>query len=88
MSDAFKMMSRGGGKGLAQMARMMGAGGPGGMPGMGGMGGLGGPDLARLKALGGGKLPQPDPNAAPQGGPTLPGLGGGFPGLPGFKPKK
>ncbi len=89
MSDAFKMMSRNGGKGLAQMARMMGAGG-GGMA----------PDMARLKALGGGKLPQMDPNAQlPPGFPGIPGLGGqqppggmpglgGLPGLPGDKPKK
>jgi signal recognition particle subunit SRP54 len=92
MADAFKMMSRNGGKGLAQMAKMMGVGAPGGA------------DLARLKALGGGKLAQPDPNSPPPGMPGLPGLGGGspnlpgglpglgggggFPGLPGFKPKK
>jgi signal recognition particle subunit SRP54 len=82
MSDAFKMMSRNGGKGLANMARMMGAGGPGGMS----------PDMARLKAMGGGKLPGMDPNAPPPPGmPGLPGLGGppsGLGGLPGFKPKK
>jgi signal recognition particle subunit SRP54 len=72
MSDAFKMMSRNGGKGMAQMARMMGAG-----PG---------PDVARLKALGGGKLPQTDPNTPSAALPGLPGLGGqttpgGLPGL-------
>ena len=87
MADMFKMMSKGGGKGMAQMAAMMGAG----MPGMGGAGGggapqglppgmglppgLGGPDLEKLKALGGGK---------PPAGGGLPGLGGGF---PGFKKK-
>ncbi len=87
MADMFKMMSKGGGKGMAQMAAMMG----GGMPGMntGGappqMGlppgmklppGLGGADLDKLKQLGAGKPP------ASGGG--LPGLGGGF---PGFKKK-
>lgn len=102
MQDAFKMMSRGGGKGLAQMARMMGMGGPGGgggamPPGMGGPGGGALPpgmnaDLARLKSLGGGKLPEGGDGAPSAGGlpkfPGLPGGGGGFPGLPGFKPKK
>ena len=83
MADMFKAMSRGGGKGMAQMAAMMGAmggGGPGGAApsGMGRspLAGLGGPDLDALKALGGGK-----PGAAPTGG--LPGL----PGLPGFRKK-
>jgi signal recognition particle subunit SRP54 len=93
MADAVKMMSRGGGKGLMNFARQMA-----------GQGGMGGADLARLKAMGGGKLPQMDPNAPmPDLGnlpnmPGLPGLGGmtppgipgsgGLPGLPGFKPKK
>ena len=89
MQDAFKAMSKNGGKGMMQMARMMGAPGMGGA-GMAGMGGMGGADLARLKALGGGKLAQPEPNASPPSG--LPGLGGstlpGLGGLPGFKPKK
>ena len=84
MSDAFKMMSRDGGKGFAKMAGMMGMGMPGGgaaMPPPGAMPPLSGPDLERLKALGGGK---------PPGG--LPGLGGGglprgLPGLPFGKPK-
>src|SRR5271165_1877475 len=40
MQDAFKMMAKGGGKGFARMAGMMGLGGPGG--------------LDSLKALGGG----------------------------------
>ncbi len=82
MADAFKMMSRDGGKGFARMAGMMGGGGGG---------------MDRLKALGGGKLPPPDPSQleelgklAQQGGPglpKLPGLGGG--GLPpGFNPFK
>jgi signal recognition particle subunit SRP54 len=39
---------------------------------------MGGGDMARLKNMGGGKMPQPDPNAA--GGQGLPGL----PGLPGL----
>jgi len=86
MADAFKMMSRDGGKGFARMAGMMGVGG-------------GGAD--RLKALGGGKLPTPDASqlealgklAAGGGGPSglggapkLPGLGGALP--PGFNPFK
>ncbi|WP_297692263.1 signal recognition particle protein [Phenylobacterium sp.] len=79
MADAFKMMSKGGGKGFAQMAQMLGGGG----------------GMDRLKALGGGKLPMPseqeiqDMAAKLQqgGGPKLPGLGGGaLP--PGFNPFK
>jgi signal recognition particle subunit SRP54 len=99
MADAFKAMSRDGGKGMARMAQAMGmmpgGGMPGGMPGAmpGGM--PGGPDLARLKALGGGKLPAPQDSPPPAGLPGLPGLGGGggLPGLgggfglPGFKKK-
>jgi signal recognition particle subunit SRP54 len=85
MADAFKMMSRGGGKGFAQMAQMLGMGGGGGP-------GAGGADLARLKALGGGKLPTPEEIQK-----ALPGLGGDasgglkLPGLgapPGFNPFK
>jgi len=89
MADAFKMMSRDGGKGFARMAGMLGGGGAGG--------GAGG--LDRLKALGGGKVPTPDaaqlealakmadklPGGLP-GGLKLPGLGGGLP--PGFNPFK
>ena len=84
MSDAFKMMSRGGGRGFAQMAQMLGAGGG---------------DMARLKAMGGGKLPSADeiqkalpglgagsPNSGLPGGLKLPGLGGGLP--PGINPFK
>ncbi|MCA6299076.1 MAG: signal recognition particle protein [Phenylobacterium sp.] len=89
MADAFKMMSRDGGKGFARMAGMLG-------------GGAGG--LDRLKALGGGKVPTADaaqldelakladklpggglPGSLP-GGMKLPGLGGGLP--PGFNPFK
>ena len=82
MSDAFKMLSRGGGKGFAQMAQMLG-GGPGG-----GMG-------DRLKNLGGGKMPMPSEaemeemarKLQAEGGFKLPGLGGaGLP--PGFNPFK
>ncbi|HWE44445.1 MAG TPA: signal recognition particle protein [Caulobacteraceae bacterium] len=78
MSDTFKMMSKGGGKGMMQMARMMGG------QDMARLQSLGGGKLAQqdpnstpaapgLPGLGG---------ASPPGG--LPGLGG----LPGFKPKK
>jgi signal recognition particle subunit SRP54 len=87
MADAFKAMSRGGGKGFAQMAQMLG--------GMGGMGGGGG-GMDRLKTLGGGKMPMPSEKemeemaAKLQSGdlklPNLPGLGGGLP--PGFNPFK
>jgi signal recognition particle subunit SRP54 len=76
MSDAFKAMSKDGGKGMARMAQAMGIG----MPGAGGMPGGAAPDLARLKALGGGKAAEPAPSS-----PSLPGLGGGgLPGLGGF----
>jgi signal recognition particle subunit SRP54 len=56
MADVVKSMSRDGGKGLARMAQAMG-------------GGAMGADMARMRAMGGGKLPP-----APGGG--LPGLGG------------
>jgi signal recognition particle subunit SRP54 len=89
MADTFKMMSKGGGKGFAQMAKMLG--GPGGMGG--GLPGAGGPDLSALKNLGGGKMPtqeEIEDMAKKLGGPgglKLPGLGGG--GLPpGFNPFK
>ena len=85
MSDAFKMMSRDGGKGFAKMAGMLGLGGAGGggmpagmPPGLGGPGGPSPADLEKLKALGAGKLP------------GLGGMGGGLGGLPGLpfnKPK-
>jgi len=64
MADVFKSMSRDGGKSLARIAQAMG-----------GMGGAGGMDMARLKALGGGRLPE---GQAP--------AGGGLPGLPGAQP--
>jgi signal recognition particle subunit SRP54 len=73
MADVVKSMSRDGGKGFARMA--------------GALGGMGGADMARLRAMGGGKLPAP--------GGALPGLGGdpsntsgGLPGLPGLPFKK
>jgi signal recognition particle subunit SRP54 len=82
MADAFKMMSRDGGKGFARMAGMMG-----------GLGGAGGGDMARMKAMGGGKMPTPDPEELAKqlqglggaGGPKLPGLGGLPPGFNPFK---
>ena len=85
MADAFKAMSRDGGKTMARMAQMMG----GGMPGMGGGGMPGMPggkmpsqeELAKAmdQLKSGGGLPGMGP-----GGPKLPGLGG----LPGFPFKK
>jgi signal recognition particle subunit SRP54 len=79
MADAFKMMSKGGGRGFAQMAQMLGAGGGGGME--------------RMRNMGGGKMPMPSEKEIEEmaaklqagGGPKLPGLGGG---LPGFNPFK
>jgi signal recognition particle subunit SRP54 len=91
MADAFKMMSKDGGKGFARMASMLG--GPGGMGG--GMGGgPGGLDLSKLKAMGGGKMPTPEqieeaaaklPGLGGPGGLKLPGLGGLPPGFNPFK---
>ncbi|WP_395670482.1 signal recognition particle protein [Phenylobacterium sp.] len=78
MADAFKMMSRGGGKGFAQMAQMLGGGG----------------GMDRLKSLGGGKMPSPEqmeelanklPGLGGPGAPKLPGLGGLPPGFNPFK---
>jgi signal recognition particle subunit SRP54 len=91
MADMVKSLSKGGGKNLQKMAAMMGGlGGGGGMPGLPGMGG--GPDMARLKALGGGKMPEPSADEMKAIQDRLAGLGGGqlpggLPGLPGF-PKK
>ncbi|MEO8115989.1 MAG: signal recognition particle protein, partial [Phenylobacterium sp.] len=76
MADAFKMMSKGGGRGFAQMAQMLGGGGG---------------DMARLKAMGGGKLPSPEQmedmagKLPGLGAPKLPGLGGLPPGPNPFK---
>jgi len=84
MADAFKSLSRDGGKGFAKMAGMLG--------------GMGGADMAKLKALApGGKMPSPEEMeqlsqqlgkmGGGPGGLKLPGLGGG--GLPpGFNPFK
>ena len=85
MADMVKSMSRGGGKGMKQMAAMMGGLGGGGMGG--------GPDLARLKAMGGGRMPEPGADEMKALQDRLAGLGGGqlpggLPGLPGFPPKK
>jgi signal recognition particle subunit SRP54 len=85
MADVIKSMSRDGGKGLARMAQSLGGKMGGGM--------MGGPDLARLKALGGGRLPQdtggagqlPSLGGAPSNPPGLPGQ---LPGLGGFNPFK
>jgi signal recognition particle subunit SRP54 len=82
MADTVKALSRGGPKKMQQMAAMLGGVG----------GGMGGPDMARLKAMGGGKMPEPSADElkalqdrlAGMGGGQLP---GGLPGLPGF-PKK
>ena len=77
MADAFKMMSRDGGKGFAKMAGMLTGGG-------------GGADMARMKAMGGGKAPSPQEieeakaRLAGLGGPGLGGLTGGLPKLPGL----
>jgi signal recognition particle subunit SRP54 len=81
MADAFKMMSRDGGKGFAKMAGMLTGGGGGGA------------DMARMKAMGGGKAPTPQDieeakarlaGLGGPGGPGLGGLGGGLPKLPGL----
>ena len=86
MADAFKMMSRDGGKGMARMAQMMGAKIPG-LPGGGGA------DLDRMKSMGGGKMAEPSADDLKAIQDRLAGLGGGqlpggLPGLPGFPPKK
>jgi len=85
MADMMKKLGKGG---LRNLAGMMGnMGGPGGMGGggMGGGGMGGGPQLSpqqlnALKNLGG-------HNSGGMGGPKLPGLGGGLPGLSGDKKK-
>ena len=87
MADMVKSLSRGGRGNMQKMAAMMGGMGMGGMPGMGGA-----PSMDRLKALGGGRMPEPSPEEmkalqdrlAGMGGGQLP---GGLPGLPGL-PKK
>ncbi|WP_029415914.1 signal recognition particle protein [Brevundimonas bacteroides] len=92
MADMVKSLSRGGRGNLQKMAAMMGGMGMGGMPGMGG-----GPDINRLKALGGGRMPEPSPEEMKALQDRLSGLSpgsgggglppGGLPGLPGL-PKK
>jgi signal recognition particle subunit SRP54 len=82
MADTFKALSKNGGKGLAQMARALGAGGPD-------------MDPAKLAQLAGGKAPTPEQMeqiagklkdlAGPGGMPKLPGLGGLPPGFNPFK---
>lgn len=89
MQDAVKMMTKGGGKNLARMAQALGIQG-GGLPGMGGPGGT---DMARLKAMGGGKLPAPSGDEMKALQDRLAGIGGGsvpggLPGLPGLPTKK
>lgn len=91
MADMVKQMARGGPKKMQQMAAMLGGltgAGGGGLPGM-----CGGPDINRLKALGGGKMPEPSADELKAVQERLAGLGGGqlpggLPGLPGFPPKK
>ena len=86
MADMVKSLSRGGPKKMQQMAAMLG--------GLGG-GGPGGADMARLKAMGGGRMPEPSAEEmkalqdrfAGLGGGQTPNLPGGLPGLPGL-PKK
>jgi signal recognition particle subunit SRP54 len=82
MADTFKALSKNGGKGFGQMAKMLGAGAPD-------------MDMGKLAQLAGGKAPTPEQmeevaaklKNLPGGMPKLPGLGGG--GLPpGFNPFK
>jgi signal recognition particle subunit SRP54 len=77
MQDAFKAMSKNGGKGFARMAQMFGGGMPGGMGG-GMPPGVSHADLEKAQQM-----------LAENGG-SLPGLGkpGGLPGLPNFPFKK
>jgi signal recognition particle subunit SRP54 len=87
MADMVKSLSRGGRGNMQKMAAMMGGLGMGGMPGMGGA-----PSTDRLKALGGGRMPEPSPEEMKALQDRLAGLGGGqlpggLPGLPGL-PKK
>jgi hypothetical protein len=82
MADMVKSLSRGGRGNMQKMAAMMGGLGMGGMPGMGGA-----PSTDRLKALGGGRMPEPSPEEMKALQDRLAGLGGGqlpggLPGLP------
>jgi signal recognition particle subunit SRP54 len=77
MQDAFKMMARGGGKGFARMAGMLGMGMPGGGNPMDALKMLGSGQLSASDAGGAPTLPNlssPNPSAPPE--PLLPGLGG------------
>jgi signal recognition particle subunit SRP54 len=79
MADAFKALSKNGGKGFGQMAKMLGG------PDM---------DLGKIAKMAGGQQPTPQQleemqaqlKNLPGGMPKLPGLGGGLP--PGFNPFK
>jgi signal recognition particle subunit SRP54 len=83
MADMVKSMSKGGPRKMQQMAAMLGGLGGGGAPGMGGA------DLNRLKAMGGGKMPEPGADEMKALQDRLAGLGGGqLPGLPGLPTKK
>src|SRR3990167_4606492 len=79
MADAFKSLSKNGGKGFGQMAKMLGGGGM---------------DMSKIAQMTGGQQPTPEQmeemaaklKSMPGGLPKLPGLGGGLP--PGFNPFK
>ena len=79
MADAFKALSKNGGKGFGQMAKMLGGGNM---------------DMGKLAQMAGGQAPTPEQleemqaklKSMPGGLPKLPGLGGGLP--PGFNPFK
>jgi len=73
MQDAFKMMARGGGKGFARMAGMMGLGGPGGMDALQS---LGGKVMAGQGGDPAGSAPTQLPGLGGPKTPSLPGLGG------------
>ncbi|WP_091735598.1 signal recognition particle protein [Phenylobacterium immobile] len=82
MADAFKAMSKGGGKGFAQMAQMFGGGGANPLKAMGG-GKTSMPSQQEIDDMAA-KLGGPGSLKLP--GPRLPGMGGGLP--PGFNPFK
>jgi signal recognition particle subunit SRP54 len=79
MADAFKSLSKNGGKGFGQMAKMLGSGG--------------GMDMAKIAQMTGGQAPTPEQmeemqaklKSMPGGLPKLPGLGGLPPGFNPFK---
>jgi signal recognition particle subunit SRP54 len=79
MADAFKSLSKNGGKGFGQMAKMLGGGG--------------GMDMAKIAQMTGGQAPTPEQmeemqaklKSMPGGLPKLPGLGGLPPGFNPFK---